>query len=149
MTAVYADPATLFARMLRRVVRTESGCWIFTGTVTSRGYGCVGAGKRGHSILGHRLAILARDGQIPDGMTVDHQCHDSATCRDDVDCPHRRCVNPAHLKVMTMADNLRRQWESGRCRKGHRLTRRTSGRRNRECKTCKADYMRAYLERTH
>lgn len=141
MTTVYADPVDLFARMLRRVVRTESGCWYFTGTTNSRGYSCVAAGKRGRSILGHRLAVIARDGFIPDGMTVDHQCHDSGSCRADADCPHRRCVNPSHLEVMTGADNLRRIWESGNCRKGHPLTMRADSKR--ECKTCKAAYFAA------
>lgn len=143
MTAIYADPAALFARMLRRVVRTESGCWMFTGTVTSRGYACVAAGKRGCSILGHRLAVIARDGLIPDGMTVDHQCHDSMTCRYDTACAHRRCVNPAHLEVMSGADNLRRQWEAGLCRKGHELTRRASDSK-RQCLTCRREYAATY-----
>jgi hypothetical protein len=138
VTTIYADPVELFARLLRRTVRTESGCWHFTGTTNSRGYSCVGSGKRGKSILGHRLAVLARDGQIPDGMTVDHQCHDSQTCRDDADCPHRRCVNPDHLRVMSNADNTGRVWEAGTCRKGHPLTPRKDGKR--QCVTCRREY---------
>ena len=138
-TQIDADPQTLFARLLRRTVRTEDGCWRFTGGVNSRGYVNVSAGRRGLMILGHRLAILARDGDIPDGMTVDHQCHDSHTCRLDADCPHRRCVNPAHLKVMSMRDNAARKWESGLCAEGHELTRRATGRRQRECLVCKRE----------
>ena len=147
MTTIYADPLTLWARLLRRVERTHDGCWTFTGATNSRGYGIVCSGRKGKSILTHRLAVIVRDGSIPDGMTVDHQCHDSQTCRLDADCPHRRCVNPAHLAVMTSADNAARKWESGLCAKGHKLTRRTTGaRRQRECLVCKTEYMARYYE---
>jgi hypothetical protein len=111
MTAVYVDPAILWGRILERIEQTASGCWLFTGCTNSRGYGLVFSGRKGKNILAHRLAVIVRDGSIPDGMTVDHQCHDSQTCRLDAGCPHRRCVNPAHLRVMTSADNVRRRWE--------------------------------------
>jgi len=139
MTAIYADPATLWERLLDRVTVTDSGCWVFTGCTNSRGYGLVCSGRKGKNILTHRLAVIVRDGGIPDGMTVDHQCHDSHTCRLDADCPHRRCVNPAHLKVMSMRDNAARKWESGLCAEGHELTRRATGRRQRECLVCKRE----------
>lgn len=139
MSVVYADPATLWERLIRRITITDSGCWLFTGCTNSRGYGLVCSGRKGKSVLTHRLAVIVRDGSIPDGMTVDHQCHDSQTCRLDATCPHRRCVNPAHLAVMTNADNLRRQWESGLCRKGHPLTLRGDGKR--QCMTCRHDYI--------
>lgn len=147
MSTLYADPYVLWARLLERVVIDEHGCWIFKGATNSRGYGLVCSGRKGKSILTHRLAVIVRDGSIPDGMTVDHQCHDAQTCAPAT-CQHKRCVNPEHLKVMTIAENTARRWESGLCSKGHELTRRTKGkRRQRECLTCKADYMRDYLAR--
>ena len=149
MTTLYADPHALVARMLRRTVRTESGCWIFQGATNSRGYGIVCSGRKGKSVLTHRLVVIARDGEIPNGMTVDHQCHDSHVCRDVASCVHRRCVNPEHLAVMTAAENTGRRWESGLCAKGHPLTRRTKGtRRQRECLVCKSDYMAQYWLRS-
>lgn len=138
MTAVYADPHVLWARLLRRTVRAESGCWIFTGSTMTTGYGIVGSGARGKNILTHRLAVIVRDGAIPDGMTVDHACHDSHTCREKP-CPHRRCVNPAHLQVLTVAENNARKFEAGLCRNGHPLTMRADG-RARRCKTCQLGY---------
>ena len=111
MTALYAEPATLWDRLLKRTTITESGCWIFTGCTNSRGYGLVCAGRKGKNILTHRLAVIVRDGAIPDGMTVDHQCHDSASRLLAEECPHRRCVNPAHLRVMSAADNTRRRFK--------------------------------------
>lgn len=139
MSAIYADARTLMARMLRRTVRAESGCWIFTGATISTGYGSVGAGAKGKSVLTHRLVVLARDGGIPDGMTVDHTCHDSYTCgKTGRGCQHRRCVNPAHLAVVTAAVNTQRQYERGTCRKGHELSVRANGARR--CRVCAAEY---------
>lgn len=138
MSTVYGDPHRLVARMLRRTVRDESGCWIFTGSVISTGYGSVCAGKKGKSITTHRLMVIARDGSIPEGMTVDHTCHDSYTCTEKP-CPHRRCVNPAHLAVVSGADNTARQWERGTCREGHQLSPRKDG-RGRRCLTCATTY---------
>lgn len=138
---VYGDPAAIFARsVLPRTTVTQDGCWIFGGAKTSRGYGCVGAGKRGHNITTHRLSVMASGRDIPEGMTVDHMCHDSATCRDVAACEHRQCVNPEHLQVVTPGDNIRRIHESGKCKKGHELTRRPDGKR--ECRTCRSEYAR-------
>lgn len=138
MSTLYADPAVLFARALRRCVRTPEGCWQFTGATTSRGYGCVGAGRRGSTEMLHRVAVLASGRAIPDGMTVDHTCHDSLTCRLGVECPHRRCCNPAHLAVVTPGANTARQWEAGVCAKGHGplLERRRGTGVARYCPTC-------------
>lgn len=118
---IYAPVERIWQRVLRRVEVNSDGCWIWTGTVNSRGYGCIGSGKRSRTVLVHRIAVMFRDGAIPDGMTVDHRCHHSDTCRLDADCRHRRCVNPEHLAVVTLAANVARTWESGRCRQGHLL----------------------------
>ena len=97
MTILYADPATLWERVLRKhVTHTPGGCWEFTGCLNSKGYGCTAAGRKGKTVLTHRLAVIVRDGSIPQGMTVDHLCR------------NRRCCNPAHLEVVTNAENIRR-----------------------------------------
>ena len=143
MSVVHGDPAVLWARMLRRTIRSENGCWIFTGATMSTGYGIVGNGARGGNILTHRLAVIVRDGFIPEGMTVDHACHDSYVCTERP-CPHRRCVNPAHLEVMTLAENTQRQWERDTCRKGHQLIVRKNGARR--CRTCQNEYAARWRE---
>lgn len=157
--AIYAPAERIWQRVLQRIEVTEDGCWLWTGTVNSRGYGCIGSGKRSRTVLVHRVAVMVRDGGIPNDMTVDHRCHDSETCRLDADCPHRRCVNPEHLAVVTIADNVRRQWESGKCRKGHRLReKKRNGGTARYCPECthgprknngvtSSDYWRARRER--
>lgn len=56
--------------------------------------------------------VLERDGvEIPEGSQPDHTCHtrDDA-CPGGPTCPHRPCVNRAHLEVVTSLEN----WERGR-----------------------------------
>lgn len=136
---VHAEPVDLFARMLRRCVRTDSGCWIFPGATNSRGYSIVSNGVKGGNILGHQLAVMASGRTVPAGHNIDHACHDHATCRVEKDCQHRRCVNPAHLAVVTIRRNTTRRWDSGLCVKGHPLTARKSDGK-RQCQTCRRAY---------
>jgi hypothetical protein len=109
MTAIYADPRSIWERVLPRVVQTVTGCWEWTGAVNSRGYGQIGSGRKSRTVTVHRLAVIVRDGRdIPSGMTVDHLCHKADECSDGNWCRHRRCVNPAHLAVATAAANTAR-----------------------------------------
>lgn len=70
----------------------ESGCWIWTGTSTSLGYGELRLNKKRH--YAHRFSYQIHKGQIPDGLVVRHQC----------DIP--ACVNPEHLKLGTQRQNV-------------------------------------------
>lgn len=68
------------------------GCWLWTGSRTSRGYGQFqDAGFRDYV---HRLSYEAAiGGPVPEGMYVDHKCHVTL------------CVNPLHLHAVTNAEN--------------------------------------------
>lgn len=86
----------------------EAGCWIWTGTVTSRGYGqLLSHNKR---VYAHRAAFQAFVGEIPDGMVVCHTC-------DNV-----HCVNPNHLFLGTQKDNLQDMKQKGRSTMGEKNT---------------------------
>jgi hypothetical protein len=86
--------------------RGEDECWEWAGARQPNGYGVFGmTGTR----LVHRIAYQYLVGAIPDRLVLDHLCHTrDTTCADNAECPHRRCVNPAHLEPVTRRENIRR-----------------------------------------
>ncbi|MEV6737937.1 HNH endonuclease signature motif containing protein [Streptomyces sp. NPDC051104] len=97
-----------FARVFARTTPGPEGCVIFTGRERGEGYGGVSLG-RGREASAHRLAYELLVGPIPDGMTIDHVCHNrSLTCRGGRECLHRRCVNPNHLEPVPTSENTKR-----------------------------------------
>ena len=84
-----------------------NACWPWRGHVTRNGYGRVR--KAGVLHIAHRLSVELDGREIPDDMHVDHTCHNrDLTCNGGITCPHRRCVNPAHLEVVTPQTNILR-----------------------------------------
>jgi hypothetical protein len=85
---------------------TESGCWIWMGSTTSRGYGqLIDDNKKYYA---HRASYEAFVGEIPSGMYVCHRCD------------NRFCVNPSHLFVGTQKDNLQDMKIKGRSTRGEK-----------------------------
>jgi len=81
-------------------VRKTGYCWFWSGAVNKAGYGTCGIG--GKSKLAHRSGWALMRGPIPAGMLLLHEC----------DNP--RCVNPNHLRVGTVLDNVRDAWDRNR-----------------------------------
>lgn len=80
-------------------------CWPWGGGLDGQGYGQTSFDGRRHKV--HRLIYEWTVGPIPDGLHLDHTCH-TEECEGGIDCPHRRCCNPAHLEPVTLAENVRR-----------------------------------------
>lgn len=76
-------------------------CWLWTGPLNRLGYGTIGRGGGKHDRV-HRVSYELSVGSIPEGMHILHSC--------DV----RHCVNPAHLRIGTHAENMRERSERNR-----------------------------------
>jgi hypothetical protein len=76
--------------------RGPDECWPWLGNLNRRGYGFFRLGPT--HIQAHRYAYQLLVAAIPKGLTIDHLCCNII------------CVNPAHMEVVTRAENSRRRW---------------------------------------
>ena len=91
-------------------VDKSGDCWLWTGGTYRDGYGQFWVdGKKARA---HRWAFEQVDGPIPEGLIPDHRCHTEAIqrgeCAGGAECAHRRCVKPAHMELVTNAENVLR-----------------------------------------
>lgn len=91
-------------------VRRGAGCWIWSGSTHSNGYGKLWVGPRSSRKIfsAHRLSWLICNGAIPRGSVV---CHS---------CDNRLCVNPGHLWLGTQSDNIKDMHSKGRANEARR-----------------------------
>lgn len=81
----------------------NSGCWLWSGAQTSDGYGYLRPFGGTRNVRAHRWSLVLA-GRDPGPAVVLHAC----------DTP--LCVNPAHLRVGTHADNVADMHAKGRAR---------------------------------
>lgn len=104
--------------MSKVAIDPSTGCWNFTSTNKTTGYGRIS--WHGRSRDAHAISYLKHHGQVPDGLEIDHLCR------------NRGCVNPAHLEAVTHRENLARAGAPfsahaalrarTHCRNGHEYT---------------------------
>lgn len=121
--------ARIFAKIRKD---KETGCWIWTGCVTSSGYGNVRVNKIGYRV--HRFMYAWLVAPIPNGKSkgipvLDHICN------------NRLCCNPEHLQLITDAANIlkgngatARKARQTHCKNGHLLPSPVNG--HRRCMIC-------------
>lgn len=101
--------------------RGPDECWPWMAATTGKGYGLIW--WDGHLVVAHRVGFILTRGPVPDGLDLDHLCHNAdPACSGGPTCAHRRCCNPYHVEPATRADNLSRGAGHGtetHCRHGH------------------------------
>lgn len=127
------DPQSFFG-----LVEFTDECWEWLGSKYQGGYGKYSA------ILAHRISYELTRGHVPEDMCLDHLCK------------NRSCVNPEHLEIVTMVENVMRgesqHAKNARktvCKSGHEFTPENTYKRRdratRECKICRNVAVTKYM----
>ena len=130
-------------RFMAKVDRCDADgdCWLWTASINASGYGSFSRGRV--TCLAHRASYELFVGPIPDNREIDHLC------------AVRHCVNPAHLEVVTRAENVQRtarraavaNADATHCAAGHQLTADNvlqSAQGTRACRSCRRQYHTEY-----
>lgn len=92
-------PRPAVERFWSNVVKKADGCWVYADRSDAYGQLFDDAGRKWTA---HRFSYTIKHGPIADGLVVRHKC--------DV----RGCVNPEHLCLGTIQENVRDMVERGR-----------------------------------
>lgn len=96
-----ADPKTYQERIKKKVNVLANGCWIWTGSRMSSGYGVIS--YQGKQMGVHRVSLIVFKGvEFSEG---DQACHT---------CDVRDCCNPDHLFVGSASENMQDAQKKGR-----------------------------------
>lgn len=101
---------TPMQRFMAKVIKDDSGCWLFTAGRKPNGYANFKA-KSYTTVHAHRWSYEQHVGPIPEGLELDHLCR------------VRNCVNPEHLEPVTSSENFRRssRWPDREAREARLL----------------------------
>lgn len=88
-------------RFLSKIYESSKGCWMWKAHRSPEGYGQFHLDSKLQ--WAHRVSYAIFNGDIKEGQTVDHRCK---VCS---------CVNPHHLVLMSLSENVA---ESNRRRNG-------------------------------
>ncbi len=88
-------------------VDAAGDCWLWTARCDRQGYGTFKWNGQWH--FAHRIAYEMLVGPIPPNMTLDHLCRT------------HNCINPDHLQVTTLRENILRGYglSAQRARRTH------------------------------
>jgi len=130
----------------RSIPEPNTGCWLWLTGLMPAGYGCFR--YQGKTLLAHRISYEVAKGPIPHGLQIDHICR--------VRC----CVNPDHLRCVTIRENVlcgvgvaAQNLAKTHCVRGHEFTPENtfstpSNPSGRRCKECNRINNQEWKERT-
>lgn len=140
----------IVAKVIGSVCRQENGCILWTGTKDPHGYGLVLVARRTRANgtrfnvqrKAHRVVWELLCGPVADGKCLDHECR------------QRDCVNPGHMSITTIGENVRRGIPAAsrrtHCPRGHEYSienttvlSKESGKKCRKCRICNRETLRA------
>jgi len=103
---------------MKHVEVSDNGCWVWIGATKPGGYGVFAIRKNNiqKTYNAHRWAYIHLFGEIPENLTIDHLCRNT------------RCVNPSHMEIVTIRENILRgngfagiNARKEMCKRGHEL----------------------------
>lgn len=133
--------------VLSKIIATET-CWNWAAAINKNGYGviCIKTDKK-RTYKAHRIVMSIFGIEMIENTVIDHMCM------------NRKCVNPDHLRQVSLRVNniensgsMAAKWIArDRCNKGHEYTEDNTffrpGKKARNCKKCnRENATRYYLE---